>query len=605
MHMRSFLTLLILLLNSPVILAGVHKTRGHNMEVYEKDIRVLRIILKRDPHDLVTLERLVKLTFTAERFSDTVRYSEQYLGIKRNKEILLLKITSLAGRSAYGEAIKNIQTLLKEYSLTSSEKELLREKIRIFQRSIPARAGPAGLKEAPWGSDKIIAGILQRRSILAGYDHRRKKPFFYHISRGKFLDTFKDGIFSGIDFRDLYLFSASPDEREILASVSGGENSADILYKRFIPEEKKWTPWEKIPLLNRGSVNNYANFTSDGRHVIFVSDRDPGNGLDIYIAGRNRDGQWETPLKVINANTLLDESSVFVHPDNETVYFSSNGRGGSGGYDLYGARIIWEKDSCRFSGITNIREINTFRNEIFPPLINMDLSGIFFPFLKTGGHSVFQGDISYKPRPSLFLDILVLDGKTGDTVDAEIKIIKSSGRGTAFIKDTDKKGYAGFALQRNRRYFVSLYAPGYLYRSENLETRSSRLFIKKRYFLSKGRIKKGYSFTADDIYFDTGSSVIREESYPDLERVYDFMVKNPGVKVRISGNTDNVGTYEYNMRLSRQRADSIVEYLIGKGIPESRMSARGFGFLRNVAPNTTDAERQKNRRVDIEVISSD
>ena len=87
--------------------------------------------------------------------------------------------------------------------------------------------------------------------------------------------------------------------------------------------------------------------------------------------------------------------------------------------------------------------------------------------------------------------------------------------------------------------------------------------------------------------------------------VYDFMVKNPGVKVNISGNTDNVGTYEYNMKLSRERANSIVEYLTQKGISGSRMVARGFGFLKNVAPNTTDTGRQQNRRVEIEVISSD
>jgi outer membrane protein OmpA-like peptidoglycan-associated protein len=342
----------------------------------------------------------------------------------------------------------------------------------------------------------------------------------------------------------------------------------------------------------------------DGRHVIFVSNRDLNNGLDIFITGKDRGDKWQTSSKIKGVNTPLNEYSVIIHPDNETVYFSSNGRSGSGGYDLYGARMIRKKSGFAFSNITNIREINTYRNELRPPLITMDVKTMFFNFKKTGRNFLYRGNIAFSPRPSLFTDIFVFDKKTKVPLETKIKLFESSAAKRTYIKDTDKNGHAGFMLQRNKKYFVSLASKNYIYMSKSLMTGSKPLFMKKRYYLSKGMIKKGYSFTAENIYFDTGSSVIREESFNGLERVYDFMIKNPGIKVKISGNTDNVGTYDYNMRLSLERANSIVKYLTQKGISRSRMVARGLGFLKSIAPNTTDSGRQKNRRVDITVILS-
>jgi outer membrane protein OmpA-like peptidoglycan-associated protein len=235
----------------------------------------------------------------------------------------------------------------------------------------------------------------------------------------------------------------------------------------------------------------------------------------------------------------------------------------------------------------------------------MNLKSMFFNFRKTGRDFLYQGNIAFTPRPSLFTDIFVYDKKTKEPLETEIKLFESGAGKRTYIKDTDRGGYAGFMLQRNKKYFVSLFSKNYVYMSGSLNTLSTPPFMKKEYYLSKGRIKKGYLFTAENIYFDTGSSVIREESYNGLERVHDFMVKNPGIKVNISGNTDNVGTYDYNMRLSLERANSIVKYLAEKGIPRSRMVAWGLGFMKSIAPNTTDAGRQKNRRVDIKVILSE
>ncbi|MBN2040185.1 MAG: OmpA family protein [Spirochaetes bacterium] len=603
MHIKIFFMVLLLLAEC-VLVAEVHKTKGHNIRIYENDIKVLTQILRKNPADLVTLERLVKMCFAAEKFSAAVNYADAYLGISKSKEILFLKITALASQSDYTSAIKSVRTLLKDYNVSSSEEKLLNEKIKVYEKSHAAVSEPSGLKQVPWGKGKTAAGILQRRLILAGYDYNNEKPFYYDIRKAEFLPAFNHDMFSGLNFRNLYFFSVSPDEREILASVSGSKNAVFVLYKCFLPEINRWSAWKSISVLNKGTVNNFANFTSGGTYILFVSNRDSANGMDIYISEK-RDGRWQKAVKVLGVNTELDESSLFLHPDNETVYFSSNGRGGSGGYDIYGAKILKQGNYFTFSGITNIREVNTFRNEIRPPLITVDLKNAFFNFLKTGQNYIYEGAIKFSPNSVSFADIFTLDKLTKKPLVSEVKLIESSAGMEICVKVTDTNGLAGFSVQRNKKYFVSFFSEGYIYGTADMEIQSEHLFIKKRYFLSKGRINKGYSFTADNIYFDTGSYVIGEESFPDLERVYDFLSKNPGLKVDISGNTDNVGGYEYNMQLSYQRANSIVEYLRKKGISGKRMNARGFGFLKNIAPNTSYTGRQKNRRVEIEVVSSD
>jgi len=87
-----------------------------------------------------------------------------------------------------------------------------------------------------------------------------------------------------------------------------------------------------------------------------------------------------------------------------------------------------------------------------------------------------------------------------------------------------------------------------------------------------------------------------------LEIVYQLLVDNPNIYVEISGHTDNVGSAAVNNKLSLERAKSVVDYLIQKGIAKERLTSVGYGFDKPIAPNTTEEGRQKNRRTEFKII---
>lgn len=99
------------------------------------------------------------------------------------------------------------------------------------------------------------------------------------------------------------------------------------------------------------------------------------------------------------------------------------------------------------------------------------------------------------------------------------------------------------------------------------------------------------------IHFEFNKAVIKKESYPILDAVRDVLVGNPQITLEIQGHTDNVGQAPYNMKLSQSRADSVRQYLIGKGVPASRMTAKGYGMTQPIVPNNTEPNRALNRRV--------
>ena len=101
-----------------------------------------------------------------------------------------------------------------------------------------------------------------------------------------------------------------------------------------------------------------------------------------------------------------------------------------------------------------------------------------------------------------------------------------------------------------------------------------------------------------EVYFDTNSDKIKSESYPDLDRVVEFMTNTvPSASGVVEGHTDSVGNDDYNLKLSQRRADSVRKYLVDKGVPAARLKATGFGEAQPVADNQTADGRAQNRRV--------
>ena len=118
------------------------------------------------------------------------------------------------------------------------------------------------------------------------------------------------------------------------------------------------------------------------------------------------------------------------------------------------------------------------------------------------------------------------------------------------------------------------------------------------------KIEVGKSIVLRNIFFDTGKSTLRSESYAELGILYQLLSDNPKMRIEISGHTDNKGSAALNKKLSESRAKSVVDYLISKGIDASRLEYKGYGFDMPIAPNDTEAGRQQNRRTEFKVIGT-
>ncbi|GAB3177949.1 OmpA family protein [Telluribacter humicola] len=158
------------------------------------------------------------------------------------------------------------------------------------------------------------------------------------------------------------------------------------------------------------------------------------------------------------------------------------------------------------------------------------------------------------------------------------------------------------SLAPEQRYALSVSAKGYLSASAAVNPADSTgsAALTKDFYLVP--LKEGASITLNNIYFETSKFDLLRESYEELDQLVDMMRSNPSLQVRVEGHTDNLGDFDKNLELSRQRASAVRDYLINKGIASSRVEAKGYGSTRPVAKGTSEQERQRNRRVELVIV---
>jgi outer membrane protein OmpA-like peptidoglycan-associated protein len=154
----------------------------------------------------------------------------------------------------------------------------------------------------------------------------------------------------------------------------------------------------------------------------------------------------------------------------------------------------------------------------------------------------------------------------------------------------------------NKNYNISIYAEGYLFHSENI-------FIDSIFYhehvkdIKLEKVKVGSKTILNNVFFDFDKSTLRKESFVELDGIVKLLKENVKLKVGIYGHTDNRGSGEYNLNLSQERANSVVNYLIQKGISKDRLIAKGMGETQPIDTNDTAMGRQSNRRIEFVILS--
>ncbi len=362
--------------------------------------------------------------------------------------------------------------------------------------------------------------------------------------------------------------------------------------------------------VNTPAKETQPSISPDKREIYFSSNR-PGSmgGLDLWKTTRQPDGSWGNPENLGDTiNTPGNEQSPFIHPDNKTLYFSSDMHVGMGGFDLYVAR----KDSAgRWKIPVNLGyPINTWNDEI-GLIVNARGDKAYFSSdrEKEKGKDLYEFELYKQARPEMvsYVKGIVYDAYDRKRLAADFELIDlESGATVNQSQSNASTGEFIVSLPVNKNYALNVSKTGYLFYSDNFALKGmheiENPFVKN---IPLKRIKVGEKAVLRNIFFATDSYALKPESKAELNKLVEFLINNPGIKIEISGHTDSIGTENYNQVLSENRARSVRDYLIDHSIDPGRLTYRGYGYSQPVNNNATVEGRSQNRRTEFRIIATD
>ena len=387
-----------------------------------------------------------------------------------------------------------------------------------------------------------------------------------------------------------------------------GEGSCDIYisYKT----DNGWTQAENVgPSINTHFWESSPCLSPDKKDLYFSSDRPDGyGGKDIWVSHRNEDGSWGDAQNMgPQINTPGNETCPFMYADNQTLFFSSNGRPGYGGGDLYVTKRL--TDSTWTDPQNLGYPINTIDDE---QALIVASDGVTAYYSSDKSDTKGKVDIySFQLRKDIKLPKVlwvkgqVIDAKTKIGLSASVKLTDINTRRVINNVQTDPDGNYLATLPVGKDYDFSVNRKGYLFYSENYNLSED---IKDSVFTADiplQPIEPGASIVLKNMFFDSKQTTLNPASIVELNRVIELMNDNPNLTILISGYTDNVGTAADNLALSNGRALAVVKYLLSsRQIMSNRLQSKGFGAAKPIGPNTTEAGRAMNRRTELSVISN-
>jgi outer membrane protein OmpA-like peptidoglycan-associated protein len=388
-----------------------------------------------------------------------------------------------------------------------------------------------------------------------------------------------------------------------------GYGSCDIFYSALYGE--KWTKPENMgPKINSGSWESQPSFSSDGRTLYFVrgtNNKDGTKNQDIFMAQLTEDGSWGQAVRLgNNINTPGREESVFIHPDNQTLYFSSDGHTGMGGLDIYMSKR--QPDGEWGEAVNLGYPINTWVDEN-SLLVGPDGKLAYFASDRKGGRGgldLYQFEMPQDVRPEAltYMKGKVYDSKSKKPLEAQFELVDLKTAKTVIVSNSNPgNGEFLVTLPANRDYALKVSRPGYAFYSDNFAMTGgadiTKPFLKD---VPLQPIDTGTIVVLKNIFFETGKFNLKDESKAELRSVIEFLNYNKNLKIELRGHTDNVGDDKSNLTLSQNRAKSVYEYLVANGIPKERLAYKGYGETIPVATNETPEGREQNRRTEFKVI---
>jgi len=371
-----------------------------------------------------------------------------------------------------------------------------------------------------------------------------------------------------------------------------------------------WAVPTQLKITNYYNYNEHETFCpSVDREIMILSyeGKNSYGNLDLYVTFLQADGTYSTPKNLgATINTFDDDGTPYLAPDNETLYFSSEGRPGFGSSDIFVTKRL-DDTWLKWSKPKNIGD--DINSSDWDTYLTIAASGDY-AYLVSTDNSRGDEDLcriklnaSQKPKSVVIVKGTVIDKKTNQPIEATItyeqvdttaKILKA--------RSNPDNGAYKLVLQFGKRFQLNASADGYIPISEtvDLSQREAYKEITKNLYLVP--IEVGQVVTLNSVLFVRAKSILLYEAYTELDRLVKIMKTYPTMEIELGGHTDNQGDPLLNLDLSKQRVEAVILYLTQHGIAAERLTGKGYGGSRPISDNNTEEHRQLNRRVEFTIV---
>ncbi len=378
-------------------------------------------------------------------------------------------------------------------------------------------------------------------------------------------------------------------------TIDGWSIPQDVTIKKYYNKNKNF--WE----------NQFLS--ADNKILLMAMQRDDSYGdLDIYVCFLEN-GEYTEPKNLGPiVNTFSSDYSPFLAADGKTLYYTTSGYPGYGEDDIFMSKRL-DDSWTNWSEPKNLGDgINTNKNDAY---FVLPASGEYAYMTTTmnsnGGTDLISIKLneSAKPDPVVLVYGKVLDSKTNKPIGTDIIVNNlSNNKETAIAKSNPISGEYKIILPYGQLYAFLAESDNYYSISANMDLKSYSEYkeIEKNLYLTP--IEKGTILRLNNVFFEYDKFDLSPESNAELDRLYNYLASNDNIKIEILGHTDNQGSNDYNMKLSNNRANSVRNYLIQKGISNNRLIAKGYGATKPIKDNATEEGRQFNRRVEVKILEN-
>ena len=426
------------------------------------------------------------------------------------------------------------------------------------------------------------------------------------------------------EFAEIGTFSFSANGKFLVFTSCNNRNGfggCDLYYSRI--KNGEWiSPRNMGPVINTPAWESQPSLSADGNALYFSSNRKDGQGgKDIWVSVRGGEyNGWTMPVNLgANINTKDNEESPFIHADGYTLYFRSNGLPGMGDFDNYfsarkGDHLSWAKATNMGYPINTIGHdggltvsldgergyTSTDREFLENRETNTNLEVFTFPIPEYA-----------KPILTTYLKVNVIDAITKQPIAANKIELTDGESGDVLSRNEAEDGVYVTSLPTGKSYGLSVEMEGYIFQSRYFDLIGNNTAVDPFVIsVEMMPIPKAESpdivfdtpVVLNNIFFETGSAKLKEVSMVEINRLVVTLKKQPTLKIRILGHTDNVGDVNANKQLSEDRAKSVYDALATNGITLDRLSYLGLGETDPIDTNETDAGRQRNRRTEFILI---